>query len=242
VWLQGVDPARLVFALTGVRCEDQILTQAPSLGRFCWVQDSVTQESPQLTSSACLLQERWAEHLGRRLDSRRESLSRDRDAIDSSLSAQARTTGVQLCSGSVLQAEFLRDFCRADRGADLGEQPVRLAELALADSLVIAEPSELRTLEEMNGSKTFNPIRELRSAASRAASIALRDSSPFARRSTYPSENWASVHQARTPRWRTSVTASSAARRARPGSPLSTCALARIETISGSKSKPVCDS
>src|SRR5262245_47349506 len=63
-------------------------------------------------------------------------------------------TGASLLIGVCLrlsrgcgQAEFLRDLGGADRRADLGEQPLRLAKLALAACLVIAEPCELRTLE-----------------------------------------------------------------------------------------------
>src|SRR5262249_25207500 len=43
--------------------------------------------------------------------------------------------------------ELLRDFCRADRGAHLNEQPMRLAEFALARALVVSESRQLGALD-----------------------------------------------------------------------------------------------
>src|SRR5262249_8587962 len=61
------------------------------------------------------------------------------------------------------QAEFLCDFRRAHRRAHLGELPVRLPELTLACSLVIAEPRELRTPE------VYERLNELHPNLPRAA-------------------------------------------------------------------------
>src|SRR5262245_22640731 len=51
----------------------------------------------------------------------------------------------------VLQSEFLRNLRRADRCADLNEQPMRLAKLALAGRFVTCEPSQLGVLDVEEG-------------------------------------------------------------------------------------------
>jgi len=49
------------------------------------------------------------------------------------------------------QAELPRDLGRADRRADLGEQPKRLAKFALPGGVVAAEAGQLRALDVEEG-------------------------------------------------------------------------------------------
>ena len=54
--------------------------------------------------------------------------------------------------GTLHHGELLRDLLGADRGADLEEQPVRLAELALAGGVVADKPRQLGALDVEKGS------------------------------------------------------------------------------------------